>query len=268
MSLWCLSYNTTLWADDICGSQSWYALYECRVENICSSYKSEKPVYTPEDYDEAQWVNPEYQNQQDATAALTQAKKIYRENMESIYKCAIIQTQKNTLNMLGDTLNQESTWQLRDVIWWQIDTRVNRLDVANNAVGCAQTDDESIQNKLNILNETTYEMCRYTSYLSYLEAYYEDISHSLEIDDETSYPFWQVPQILGKTTSEISQEIDHTYEVFPIAYRAYSEYENNFALHFLLEVIRGDFLVLRQQLYATLMPIAQLGIKVINAMSY
>ena len=281
-----LMQNTSFWADSICWWQQWYPLYECRVENICSSYKSEKPVYASEKYIKAEEATQEFQNGNNGSPAIDAAMKTYRENMGNIYKCAMIQSQRNSLNQIKEFLKWESSGQLSDALEWQIDQRITRLDLSSSSVWCSLTDQQTQQNKLNILRETTQELCIYTSYLEYVKGYYEnpwsDYSRSNPADSQITNGSYD-KQILNSFTeitpskisndinaskNKIAQEISHTYKVFPIAYQAYSEYENNFPIHVLLEVIQWDFLILRQLMYQNLMPIAQLWLKVINAMSF
>jgi len=276
----------SFWDDEICGSQEEYALYECRVTNICDSYKSEKPVYSSEDYGKAEDATPEFQNQQAKTPALDNVKKIYRENMGNIYKCWMIQSQRNSLTKLWEFIKKESSGQLSDAVWGQIEQRIRRLELSSNTIWCALTDTDSIQNKLNILSETTHEMCKYTSYLEYIKSYYEKTNSTYDKTNPTDSQFLEdfydnnalanltkatpqeISNEINQTKNAIANEISHTYKVFPIAFHAYSEYENNFPIHFLLEVVRWDFLILRKLMYQNLMPIAQLGLKVINAMSH
>lgn len=269
-------WGKTVWAD-VCGSQSWYGLYECRVENICRDYESDKPVYTVRDYEAADDASWEFHNSSSRAPAVETAKVIYRENMGNIYKCGIIQSQRNTLEKLSEFIRQESSGQLSDAIGGQIDQRITRLERSSVAIWCSLTDDEAIQNKLAILRETSHEACRYISYLEYTKLYYSDLSQfsSSDIIDNygtdvvtEKYASPELPKQLEWVQNEIAAEIAHTYKVFPIAYHAYSEYENNFPIHFLLEILRADFLVLRRSLYQSIMPLAQLGLKVINAMSY
>lgn len=255
---------------DTCGEQSGFNRYNCRIENICENYKSEKPAYNTEDYEEADGQTPEFHGQQSFTPALDNAKALYRENMGNIYKCAIIQAQKNSLEFLKKQLSAEESGQLDDTIGGQIDLRVSRLDLSANRIGCALTNKDQIFNKLNVLKETTYEACRYVNYLEYLKSYYASTENQLNTTERASDSLVNsaLPQMVDNAQNAIASEIAHTYKVFPIAFQAYSEYENNFPIHFLLEIIRWDFLLLRQGLYETLMPVAQLGLKVINAMSY
>ena len=273
--------QTVSGADDICASELWYALYECRVENICLEYKSPKPTYRVEDYLDGPSVFNWIETKWSPTVELDTAKEIYRENMGNIYKCAIIGAQKNSLEFLWEQLKHESSGQLTDTLWWQIESRINRLDLSAEAIWCILTDRETIQNKLNVLKETSHEICRYTSYLEYMKSYYSNLELQADrylsgIEEENDIENFinrnigitELPRVISNIKQDIAEESARSYRVFPLAYHAYSEYENNFPIHFLLEVIRSDFLVVRNRFYWTLMPLAQLGYKVINAMSY
>lgn len=279
-------WKSVFWADDFCGTQKWFELYECRVENICSEYESEKPVFNSSDFESAADVQQEFQNGNNQAPALSSAKKIYRDNMSNIYKCGIIQSQRNTLNKLSEFIRQESSGQLSDAVWGQIDQRINRLELSSNTIGCTLSDNQTEQNKLNILRETTQQLCKYTSYLEYIKWYYERTGNAYNqtnpadsqlsdgsYDNETLNRLTkttprEVTNYITQTQNEIAEEISHTYKTFPIAFHAYSEYENIYPIHFLLEIIRWDFLILRKLLYQNLLPIAQLWLKVINAMSF
>lgn len=281
-----ISQNTTFWAGEICWSQEWYALYECRVQNICENYTSDKPLYASEKYIPAEEATQEFQNGNNQSPGIDAAMKTYRENMANIYKCAVVQSQRNSLNQMKEFLKWESSWQLSDALEWQIDQRITRLELSSSSIWCSLTDDKTQQNKLNVLRETTQQLCIYTSYLEYVKWYYERTSSAFNRSNPSdaqladgSYDTSTFNQLTRVTPSAISrditasknqiaQEISHTYKIFPIAYQAYSEYENNYPIHVLLEVIQWDFLILRQLLYQNLMPIAQLGLKVINAMSF
>jgi len=270
-------------ADEYCGEQSWEALYNCRVEKVCREFKSDKPVYTGEDYPNHQESSSWFANRWGAAPAFEDAKGIYRENMGNIYKCGIIQSQRNALDSLLELVKQEVSGEISDVIGWQIENQINRMELSSNTLGCSLTDSDTVQNKLNILKETSFEACRYISYLEYSQSYYGNIdTFTPNWDDETgwnipewynedlvkNYPMGELPRQINNVRQEIAEEIAHTYKVFPIAYHAYSEYENNFPMHFLLELVRADFIVLRQSLYQAIMPLAQVWLKVINAMSY
>jgi hypothetical protein len=86
-------------------------------------------------------------------------------------------------------------------------------------------------------------MCKYTSYLEYIKSYYEEtdtISSTSFQEENTLFTVTprEISNEINQTKNAIANEISHTYKVFPIAFHAYSEYENNFPIHFLLEVIQ------------------------------
>ena len=256
--------------EDICGRQQWEALYNCRVQQVCESYKSEKPVYNSEDF-EPVWENQTaYHNQISRSPALDNAKRLHRENMNNIYRCGLIQSQRNALDFVEKQIRQEASGQLADTLWNQINQRLQRLELSAWRIGCALTDSETIHNKLNILRETTYQTCVYTNYLEWVREYHQDPNNNILDSNEvrTSFPNPEFSAIIWSIEDSINEEINHTFQVFPLAYQAYAEYENHFPLHFMLTVIRWDYAILRDRLYEVLMPIAQLWYKVINAMSY
>jgi len=259
------------WEDTICGNEEWYDLYECRIDTICEPYKPQKPIYKKEKYQEAEALKSTYIWADTNAPSLGEAKKIYRENMGNTYKCVIVQAQKNALNFLKDQLDG----QVDDTIWRQIEQRVNKLDLTANTLKCSLTEKDRFTIKSDLLEEVTYELCHYVNYLEYLKVFYSDTENTLWFNDEGAndsyqqkYSTGEIPELISWIQSEINQEISHTYKVYPLVFHAYSEYENNFPIHFLLEVIHADFLLLRQKMYQTIQPIAQVGYKIINAMSF
>jgi hypothetical protein len=52
----------------------------------------------------------------------------------------------------------------------------------------------------------------------------------------------------NKVNNEIDNEISRIFKVFPLAYYAYSEYEDNYVLHLLLTLIKQDYVTAREQL--------------------
>jgi len=262
------------WATDeenVCWKQEGYQLYECRIKAICESYKPKKPIYKKQQYKEAKTLKNAYIGADTQAPALGEAKRIYRENVGNTYKCVIVQAQKNALNFLKDQLDG----QVDDTIGRQIEQRINKLDLTANTLKCSLTEKDKFTIKFNLLQEVTYEMCHYVNYLEYLKVFYSDTENSLWLNDDEVNDLYQqeyntndIPKVISWIQNEINSEISHTYKVYPLVFHAYSEYENNFPIHFLLEIIHADFLLLRQKMYQTIMPIAQVGYKIINAMSY
>ena len=257
-------------SDDICGQQTWEALFNCRVQQVCEPYRSEKPVYNSENFDPISTSQAAYHNQFSRSPALDNAKRLYRENMNNIYRCGLIQSQRNALTFLEQQIRQEASWQLADTLWNQISQRLQRLELSAARIWCALTDGETIHNKLNILRETTHQACIYTNYLEWVREFHQNPNNNLvdTNDVRTRIPNPEFSAITWSIEASINEEISHTFQVFPLAYQAYAEYENHFPLHFMLTVIRWDYAILRDRLYEVLMPIAQLWYKVINAMSF
>jgi len=136
-------------------------------------------------------------------------------------------------------------------------------------IKCVNTKTKTIQNKFNILNQSTYELCNYNSYLEYLKKYDSDINNVLfpkNSDKTKQYSIKDVSNIMTSIQNKINDEINHSYKIFPLAYTAYSEYENNYTIHILLKLIREDYIIFRDKLYSTINPIAQFIYKVANAM--
>ncbi|MDP2396643.1 MAG: hypothetical protein Q8S84_04390 [bacterium] len=51
-----------------------------------------------------------------------------------------------------------------------------------------------------------------------------------------------------------------------MAFHALTEYENNISIHFLLELIKDDYIILREKLHEVINPINQVVYKISNAM--
>lgn len=252
----------------VCGTQRWAELFNCRVDYSCEQYRSEKPVYNREMYPSIAGTEVPYSRWEIISPVLENAKSLYRKNIGNIYQCWLIQTQRNTLVELDTLLKQESQGEISDTIGKKIQDRLERLEKQSKALKCALTDDEIVYNKLNILREATFEVCRYTTYLEWIREHHENISNYVPPAWKDRFSWVDIAKILDGVKIQINDEITHTFRVFPLAYHAYWEYENHFALHFLLQIIEADYKVLRDRLYETMMPIAQLWYKVINAMAY
>ena len=265
----------------ICETKSGYELYKCRTEKICWEYENKQSVYKSTWYLEAsEYLNILDTRENWAFIVLDEVKSEYRKNMNTIYSCAMIQTQLNTLEgLIGELLEDDETGMLSGVIKNRITIRTNKLEAAAKKLECSRVDTETIYNKQNINKQTTHEVCMYSSYLEYLREYYGNIpnilwlnqdwdkSNASDINQEnTQYTTSNISRLIQSVDAEINAEIEHTYKIFPIAFQAYTEYENNYPLHFLLEIIREDFVLLRRSFHESLMPIAQVGYKIINAM--
>lgn len=279
--------------DNACNDKELFELYTCRKDNIC------KAKYSPNNENKAQIVYDTEKNEESKYSEkiidfwLDDAKEIYKENMNNIYKCWILKIQKNSFSLIKDKLLAiDKWWAIKNNIEKKIDLELKKIDLKFSDTWCIDIEATTVQNKFNILNNATYELCRYHSYLLYLKEYNSDINKALFSEwwasDETwwqmenpdewtkanedykknqTYSVKKISGLITAVQTNIDNEIEHIYKVFPIAYHAYSEYENNFPIHTLLQIIREDFIVLRTKLYSAINPINQVVYKISNAMS-
>jgi len=235
--------------------QSGYKLFNERITNVCNQYKPEKELLTIKDeYEEINW-----------NYSFETLKKRYKKNMNNVYKCALIITQKNSLTLIKkDLINKNPL--LLDRVWQKIDSEMDKLDVINSTLWCTQSNEESSIIKLNVLQQYTYETCKYLAYLEYLKEIDKNGFKSILPEQQEDYAIWNIISTIRQRDKEISDEIEHTYKVFPMAFHAYTEYENNITIHFLLELIKDDYLIIKEKLHEVLNPINQVVYKISNAM--
>lgn len=251
--------------------------YECRSEKICKKYDENKKVFNFEKYKDANTYK-----ESEASVLVSSgledkvAKKvvsIYKENMNSIYKCAIIQVQKNSiLNIKQKLLSLDRTWDIKKSFEPKVEDLINKLDMISKSSQCLNIDKQTIFNKLSILRQTTYLTCDYSFYMEYLKTYYSDPINILWLDkkqieeNNLDYATKDVANKIKNIQKKLDTEVNHAYKTFPIAFNAYSEYENNFPIHFLLELIKEDYNIFRNKLHEVLNPINQVVYKISNAM--
>lgn len=251
--------------------------YECRSEKICKKYDENKKVFNFEKYKDAKTYK-ESESSVLVSSWLEDkvAKKvvsIYKENMNSIYKCAIIQVQKNSiLNIKQKLLSLDKTWDIKKSFEPKVEDLINKLDMISKSSQCLNIDKQTIFNKLSILRQTTYLTCDYSFYMEYLKTYYSDPINILWLDkkqieeNNLDYATKDVANKIKNIQKKLDTEVNHAYKTFPIAFNAYSEYENNFPIHFLLELIKEDYNIFRNKLHEVLNPINQVVYKISNAM--
>jgi len=104
------------------------------------------------------------------------------------------------------------------------------------------------------------------SYLEYLREYNSKYENLIVSDDQESYNSMYLVSQESYRKNQIDEEITHIYKVYPLAFSAYKEYENNLLSHLLLELIKDDYKVLRENLHSVLNPINQVVYKISNAM--
>lgn len=235
-------------------TNQWFDLYKERVKNICEEYKTKKELINIEDkYTEIDW-----------NYSLDSVVKDYKTDMNNIYKCALITIQKKSLLLIKDDLAKKNPIILEKV-WQKIDSQISKLDATNSSLWCKNNDDKSSIVKLNVLQQSTYETCKYVNYLQYLNEYTDNIPWWLGSVKE-EYSTSEIILLNNQRKNQIQYEIDHAYKVFPMVFHALTEYENNITIHFLLELIKDDYVLFREKLHEVLNPINQVVYKISNAM--
>lgn len=233
-----------------------FPLYKERVRCICEKYKPDRELKViPDKYEK---INSSYY--------LPSIKYIYKTNMNDIYKCAILAIQKKSLGLIEAELIKKNA-SLSDSIWPKIDEKIFLIKLSLSKLWCIDSNEVSSIQKLNVLKQATYETCKYINYLEYLKKDNEVIeSLTSNPKEEPNYSASELFEAQRSRNAALNEEIEHTYKIFPIAYQAYSEYENNIIIHFLLELLKEDYVTIKEKLHKTLNPLNQVVYKISNAM--
>lgn len=253
ISIWSYSYaveTTNLPYSD----NTDYALYKERVKNICEQYKTKKELIKIDD----KFV--EIQESYD----LNEIVDNHVDNMNNIYKCALLSAQKKSLLLIKNDLTKKNPI-LQENVWKKIDNKILKVEMSTKSLKCNNSDDKSSIIKLNVLQQSTYETCKYLSYLEYIKEHNNKLAWFLG-QKKDKYSISEVTYLYKQNIYAIDQEIEHTYKVFPMAFHALTEYENNISIHFLLELIKDDYIILREKLHEVINPINQVVYKISNAM--
>jgi len=248
-------------AEDDCNAYSdstGYLLYEERVRCLCDKYKPEKSVVVIED----KFKNID--KKENKKYNLSKFKNIHSENMNLIYRCWILFAQKKWYELIKNELIKDNK-KLKNKLDNKIKNKISILESKIWIFWCKESNENDSIMKLKILKQTTYETCKYVNYLEYLKERNNKIENILD-EDKYKYTINEIFVAESKKNNEINEEINHVFKVFPIAYHAYSEYENNISIHFLLELLKEDFIIFRDLLHSVLNPINQVVYKISNAM--
>lgn len=294
-----LTINFTYWDSKTMSSSTWYTLYEERVSSFCKEYKindgSSEIIYTIDkddqflNLDKLEWVTQNYKK----SKSIDLAKEQYRKNMDNIYWCATNVVYYRALKQVKEDLlksNPELDSKLKNKLEEQI--KAIELKISQNSNKCKVTSEKNNSIiKKSVLKQTTYEVCKYSFYLEYLKSFNEqmaalddNLQTSPNNSDEMNKKLLETQKLLeeqkssnaktiqtilqeeSKKKNQIQKEMDDAFKVFPIAFKAYSEYENNITIHIYLELLREDYNLLREWLHKSINPINQVVYKISNAM--
>jgi len=216
----------------------------------------------------------------DAYPGIDAMVKVYKTNMNNLYSCGVVQVQKQALKNLearikGVVFAPEVKKSFEPKLQ-EAKRKLNMIKFKNTQwkeVACVNQADNQTYIKLNMLKQATYLTCEYNVYMQYAKDYYaqpgnvfadQDTSPK-DAENATSYAFTEVENRLYAIQNRLNDEIDRAYQVFSLAYNAYSEYEHNIAAHLYLWLLREDFYVFRQELHNVLNPLNQVVYKISNA---
>jgi len=216
----------------------------------------------------------------DAFSSLKTIKEIYKNTQNEIYKCWLISAQYNSMILLENLTKIDKTWTLKILIKNKIKPKIKRLKQINSQ--CKLTDKNISISKKNILDQSTFELCKYSFYLDYLKSYYSNINNILWLSDKKIDKMWNkaklayenmsyntnfITWLKSKIQNNIEDEYNHSYKIYKLAFTAYSEYQNNYPIHLILWLLKDNLIIYRENLYKAISPINQVVYKIIHAMS-
>lgn len=277
-----------------CAIREWYSRYLCQTENKCDAEYDKYSGWKDFNTEQAERSYQDGYN-------LYIAKNLYRENMNSIYKCAILKSQNNAYSRILNDLNISNPGS--SVFIKRITGQQERLEAQINLLDCVKSTPEKqdFNLKKQVLDQSTLEMCKYLHFLDYVDNTHvkdiwnmiKDVEISkqveqvfeqnpeawieayLELSNVEDYEFqkkkYTVKNILDlqkQANKEIEEEIEHTKKVYEVAFQTYANYESNMIIHLLFGMLENDFREVRNKIYAMLWPINQVAYKIPNATSY
>lgn len=258
-----LAFFNNAFADKYCETNDLYPLYECRNENICSQYKPDSILYDTESGWDYELLPTDVKLR---SKMLEKAKEKYVNNMNNVYVCATIKIRINALDEITNLLLKiNMAKEVEEIVWERFNTLKKEAENEFNRLKCKGANKKWTYSKITVLKQWTWEMCKYRNYLEYLRELNNYIEN-LKLN-EPSVSIVSLVKKKNLSDEAITQEIDHIYKVFPVAFHTYSWYENNFIIHLYLQLIKADFIVLRSKLHEALWPINQVAYKILNAMS-
>lgn len=194
------------------------------------------------------------------------AKKDFKKNLDDIFWCATYSSYYRTLKTIKDDLIKKNP-KLKTRLNTKIQQKMNEIAQKASQIewGCKLSAKKNNLVKKAVLNQSTYELCKYSYYLQYLRKRNEEIQNLVEPGKER-YELNEVTARRNQILIDIDSELDKTLSAYPMALQAYNDFENNIWSHILLELLKEDYKVLRLWIHKTLNPINQVIYKISNAM--
>lgn len=228
----------------------------------------------------------------------------YKETMNSIYRCAILNAKLNIWNSIIKIVKNPDA----SAVTKKITSDAKKIKQQLTKYGCRNVgiqgkNSENVNSstgtlnmwpepsiKKELLDNTIYQYCTYRYYLSYLRDQYENnlpvfvkwatLKNKTEVQAELDKGKGGVDKFfnnmstaekmaiyIATNTSQVDQEIVKIRQTYKTALIAYGEFERTYGIHILLTFIYEDYRMLRDNLRSMLNPIGQVIYKIQNAQS-
>lgn len=261
--------NTTFSNDEprSFNTENLYKLYIERTEKECKIFKktdnnNERII----NFKESNYFTDLSKKRIEIWRDLPKAKKEFEKNMDEIFECATLSTYQRKLEMIKSKLINKNP-KLNAKLKSKIEQKLNELKSKMKSLEwkCSIKKWKDSLVKLAVLNQATYETCKYTFYLDYLKEYNNNVKNLIDSQNQdVSIKEFNVKY--SEKMAEIDAEREKVYRALPIAIQAYNDFENNIWSHILLELLKEDYEVFRLWLHKTLNPLNQVIYKISNAM--
>lgn len=250
--------------------KSWYDLYKeiIQKEDFCAQYnKTDKNSEKIMILDESKYFLNLDKNKTKVWEDLKKARADFEKNMDSIFWCATYGAYYRSLKLIRDDLIKKNP-KLNSKIKSKLEQKMNEIKQKASKLEWKCKLDAKKNNlvKKSVLEQTTYEFCKYNYYLEYLKDYNKKISNVIDTKWKKTVEIKDVNDAISEKIKQIDAEALRAYRAHPIALQAYNDFENNIWAHILLELLKEDYKVLRLWIHKTLNPINQVIYKISNAM--
>jgi hypothetical protein len=103
--------------------------------------------------------------------------------MNNIYKCSILDIRKKSFLLIKEDLTKNNA-SLKNKIEKKIELELRKIEISKKKIKCGNNNkNKNALQKLEVLKQTSYELCRYNSYLEYLREYHKVIGNLLAADE-------------------------------------------------------------------------------------
>jgi hypothetical protein len=98
---------------------------------------------------------------------------------------------------------------------------------------------------MSVLNQVTYETCKYDAYLDYLSDFSDNIASNTDKNAKQDISVKDLNNKISNRKQKLAEEKQRAYKAFPTVYKAFSDYESNITNHIYLELLKEDYKIFR-----------------------